>query len=82
MPNASAVSMTTALGMAGALRRERVRDLLELVRGARVLGLRVVVEVERAAARRSTTFSRIVPNVRVVLKISGSASAERRITFA
>ena len=35
--------------MAGALRRQRVRDLLELVRGARVLGLRVVVEVEDAA---------------------------------
>ncbi len=28
------------------------------------------------------TFSRIVPKVRVVRKISGSASAERRITFA
>ena len=35
--------------MAGALRREHVRDALELVRGARVLGLRVVVEVELAA---------------------------------
>ena len=29
-----------------------------------------------------TTFSRIVPNVWVVLKISGSAVAYRRITFA
>ena len=31
---------------------QRVRDLLELVGGARVLGLRVVVEVEVAACRR------------------------------
>ena len=35
--------------MAGALRRQRVRDPLELVRRARVLGLRVVVEIEHAA---------------------------------
>ena len=35
--------------VAGALRRQRVRDLLELVRGAGVLGLGVVVEVEDAA---------------------------------
>ena len=34
--------------MAGALRRQRVRDLLELVGRACVLGLRVVVEVEDA----------------------------------
>jgi hypothetical protein len=38
----------------------------------------------RSTAPRSsrTTFSRIVPKVRVVRKISGSASAERLITFA
>ena len=35
--------------MAGALRRQRVRDLLELVRGTGVLGLGVVVEIEHAA---------------------------------
>ena len=35
--------------MARALLGQRVRDLLELVRGARVLGLRLVVEVEHAA---------------------------------
>src|SRR5581483_4087866 len=35
--------------MTGPLRRQRVRDLLELVGGARVLGLRVVVEVEDPA---------------------------------
>ena len=35
--------------MARALRRQVIRDLLELVRGARVLRLRVVVEVEHAA---------------------------------
>ncbi len=34
--------------MAGPLGRERVLDLLELVSGPRVLGLRVVVEVEHA----------------------------------
>ena len=34
--------------MPGALRRQRIRDLLELVGGARVLGLRVVVEIEHA----------------------------------
>ena len=37
------------LRMAGALRRQRVRDLLELVGGAGVLGLRAVVEVDDAA---------------------------------
>src|SRR5258708_36217317 len=35
--------------MTGALFAMRVRDLLELVRRARVLGLRGVVEVERSA---------------------------------
>ena len=35
--------------MPGALRGQRVRDLLEPVRGAGVLGLRVVVEVEYPA---------------------------------
>src|SRR6478672_13662430 len=35
--------------MARALRRQRVRDLLELVRGAGVLSLGIVVEVEHAA---------------------------------
>jgi hypothetical protein len=38
----------------------------------------------RSTTPRSSTatFSRIVPNVRVVSKISGSASAESLITFA
>ena len=35
--------------MIGALGRQRIRNLLELVGGARILGLRIVIEIEHAA---------------------------------
>ena len=54
--------------MARAFGRKRVRDALELVGGARVLGLRVVVEVGRArVVDRDVLEDR--PDVRVVRQI-------------
>ena len=67
--------------MPGVLRRQRVRDLLELVRRARVLGLRVVVEVDDAALVEDDVLEHRPERVRRP-EISGSASAESRITFA
>ena len=50
--------------MARPLLRQRVRDLLELVRGAGVLGLRVVVQVEDAALVRDDVLEHRAERVR------------------
>ena len=55
------------LRMPGATARRRVRDVVQRIGGARVLGDRLIGELHRLASRgSSTTFSRIVPNICVV----------------
>ena len=81
-PNASAVSMITSVGC------PPVPDGTMLSRcvigyAPRVFSVSVASSRSRRRVSESiVTFSRIVPNIRVVAKISGSASADRLIIFA
>ena len=81
IPKASAVSITTALGWPAIFVRSAF-EIRSSLYAARVFS--VLESSSRSIAPRSSiaTFSSTVPYVLVVWKISGSASAERRITLA
>ena len=81
IPKASAVRNTTLLGCP-AIFDGWAFGICSSSYAARVFS--VFESSSRSITPRSSvaTFSRIVPNVCVVRKMSGSASAESRITFA
>ena len=81
IPNASAVRKITELGWPARFAGSAFAICSSLY-AARVFSVFEKSSRSTTPCSSRTTFSRIVPNARVVLKISGSASAESRITFA
>jgi hypothetical protein len=81
MPKASAVSITTDEGCPARLSGCAFAICSSLY-AARVFSVFDASSRSSRPRASTTTFSRIVPKVCVVLKISGSADADRRMTFA
>jgi hypothetical protein len=81
MPNASAVSITTALGCPARLSGWAF-SICSSLYAARVFSVFESSSRSRTPRSSTATFSRIVPKLCEAFQISGSALGERRIVFA